>query len=526
MAISNFTLERIYLNYLDTLTNRKISKIVKISPYDYAFILFSKTQDSLIISLEPLHPYLLISSSYFKTLNESNIFLNNLKKYFENGTIIKFEKLKNDRILIFTIKKITPTYQQITNKLVIELIPHRTNAIILDENDVIITALKMSSSLVEESLIAKGVHYIFKDNEDKQITLNDTLETLKNKIGSSLYKDIVYRIEEENDTLENIIQEILNSKSYYLYNNDILSIPLHSKETRKISLEEISSIYKEKEVEKYKKEHYASLYHLVKHKLKGLRNKVINLNKDLIKNQNKKDYVEYGDLLYMYSSLYKKGMKEIELEGKKIPLDEKLSLSENASHYYKQYQKSKVALIELEKQKNIALEKIDFFEKIENQLTFASLNDMEEISEELKLQGYIKSQNKKKNQKNKDKIYSPHIFEYKNTKIGFGLSSFQNDYLTFSLSNKEDYFLHIKDHHGPHLIIFSSSLDEDVVLFAAELLVYLNSSTCGEVYLAKRKDVKKASGKIGLVNILSYSIITIKNIREESISFFKKLLDK
>ena len=62
MAISNFTLERIYNEYKNKLTGVKISKIVKISDYDFSFILYSKKQESLIISLEPLHPYFLISS--------------------------------------------------------------------------------------------------------------------------------------------------------------------------------------------------------------------------------------------------------------------------------------------------------------------------------------------------------------------------------------------------------------------------------------------------------------------------------
>ena len=217
MAISNFTLERIYNEYKNKLTGVKISKIVKISDYDFSFILYSKKQESLIISLEPLHPYFLISSSYFKTLNETNIFVNNLKKYFENGTITSIEKIKNDRVIILEIKKITSTYQTITNKLIIELIPHRTNAIIIDANDIIISALKMSSSLDDSHLIVKGLTYRFNDAQDKTITKNDTLDSLKGKNGVTLYKDILYRIEKENDTLENRI-EILEEKIEKLEN--------------------------------------------------------------------------------------------------------------------------------------------------------------------------------------------------------------------------------------------------------------------------------------------------------------------
>ena len=525
MAISNFTLERIYNEYKTKLIGVKISKIVKISDYDFSFILFSKKQESLIISLEPSHPCFLLSSSYFKTLNETNLFVNNLKKYFENGTIINIEKIENDRVIILQIKKVTQTYQTITNKLVIELIPHRANAIIMDMNNVIISALKMSSTLDENHLIIKGLTYQFNKAQDKAITKDDTIDSLKGKIGLTLYKDILYRIEKENDTLENIIEEIINSKDYYVYNNDILSIPLHSLPSKKICLDEISKIYEEKENIKYKKEHYDEIFHLVKHKLKGLRKKLLNLKKDYQKNQDKSSYVEIGNLLFMNQDLYVKGDKEITIEGTKIALDEKLDLVGNAKNYFKQYQKSKVALIELKKQEELTLNKIDFFEKIESQIEFASLEDMKDIIDELKEEGYIKKGKEKhnKNNKPKEKIYSPKIINVSGTKIGFGLSSYQNEYLTFTLSKKDDYFLHIKDYHGPHVIIFSSSPTDEEILFACEICLYFAKKSAGEVYFTQRKNVKKIPSSRGKVSFENYQVININSIREETIKKLKSL---
>ena len=524
MAISNFTLNKIYLHYKNKLEGVKISKIVKISDYDFSFILFSKKQESLIISLEPLHPYFLLSSSYFKTLSETNIFVTTLKKYCENGSIKSITKVDNDRIIILEIKKITPTYQTITHKLILELIPHRTNAIIVDENNIIISALKMSSSLDDSKLIHKGVHYIFDQTSDKTITMNDSLESLKGKIGLTLYKDIVYRIEKENDTLENILKEILTSDKYYVYKNDILSIKLHSLPCEEITLEEISKIYEQKENEKYKKDHYDLVFHLVKHKLKGLRNKLINLDKDLQKSFARKDYVDYGNLLFMNQDLYQVGSKEIEIDGLVIPLDEKLNLVDNAKKYFKLYQKSKKAIIELEKQKEITASKIDFFEKIENQLAFATISDMEDIINELKANGYIKENKKKKPNKKKEVVYTPHFIEHDNFKIGFGLSSYQNDFLTFTLAHKDDYFFHAKDIHGPHVIIFSSNPSEEAILFASELSLYLAKKETGEVFLADKKDVKKIPGELGKVSFNKHQVITINKIRETTINKIKREL--
>ena len=527
MAISNFTLKRIYLEYKTRLENTKISKIVKISDYDFSFFLFSKKQESLIISLEPLNPYFLISSSYFKTINETSPFISSLKKYFENGVITKVDKIENDRIIILEIKKITPTYQTIINKLILCLIPHRTNAIIVDQNDVIISALKMSSSLDEENLIARGVKYIFSNQEDKTISKSDTIESLKNKIGSILYKDISKRIE-QGEKIEDIITEILESNKYYSYKNDVLSINLKYSPCKEITLEELSKVYEQKEQEKYKKNHYDLVYHLVKHKLKGLRNKVNNLEKDYQKSLLKKDYIEIGNLLFMNQEKYVKGSSSIILDGIEIKLDEKLSLVENANKYFKQYQKSKKALEELIKQKNLALEKIDFFEKIENQLEFASLSDMDDIIFELKENKYLKDDVKKKanNKKKTEKVYNPHFIEIDGYKIGFGLSSYQNDFLTFTLAKKDDYFFHVKDSHGPHVIIFSSSPSEEAILFASEISLYFAKKELGEVYLCDKKDVKKIPGKIGKVIMNNYQTITINKIRESTIDSLKNLLSK
>lgn len=89
---------------------------------------------------------------------------------------------------------------------------------------------------------------------------------------------------------------------------------------------------------------------------------------------------------------YSKGQKEIVLEGRKIPLDDKLDLVSNANKYFKLYQKSKVALEQVNIQINLTKDKIEYFEKLSNQVKYASVSDMEDIITELKEDGYIKKE--------------------------------------------------------------------------------------------------------------------------------------
>ena len=80
MSMSNFTLTRIINDLTPRMLGAKISKIVKISNNDFSFFLYAKRQESLIVSLDNNHPYMLLSSSYFKINSESSGFVASLKK--------------------------------------------------------------------------------------------------------------------------------------------------------------------------------------------------------------------------------------------------------------------------------------------------------------------------------------------------------------------------------------------------------------------------------------------------------------
>ena len=526
MAISNYTLSRIANLLKQDITNAKISKIVMISNQDYLFFLYSKAQEGLIISLDPINPLVLVSTSYFPVISESKNFVTSLKKYFEGGTIIDFEKLPNDKILIFTIRKMTQNYQIITNKLVINLIPRQTNAIILDNDNRIIDAQR-KTSLDDPYPIYPNMHYTFSKNVDNPINENDTLEDIKKKTIKTVYNEFAYRME-KGESIKSILDEIKNEENFYVHKQDIVSLKLKSiPESKPISYKEIPNLFLQKEEEKYKKNHYDTIYHVVSHKLKGLRKKMINLEQDYKKAEEKKNYVDIGNLLYVYQEEYVKGMEEIEIEGMKIKLNPTLNLSENASYYFKQYQKSKTALEQIRIQQELTKEKIEYFEKQEIAMKYANPQDMEDIIQELKNDSYLpKDKVGYKNNKKKivQKIYTPRtIYSQDGTKIQFGISSYQNDYLTFTLAKKDNYFLHVKDHPGPHVIIYSNNPSKETILFACEIALFYASLSEGEVYLADKKDVKKIPGKLGKVSMNRYETITLNSIRDSSKDLFSKI---
>ena len=137
---------------------------------------------------------------------------------------------------------------------------------------------------------------------------------------------------------------------------------------------------------------------------------------------------------------------------------------------------------------------------------------------------YIKSpkaQNKAKKRPG-NKKYTPHFITLKNgTKIGYGLSSFQNEELTFSLAKKEHIYLHIKDFHGPHVILFKENPTEEELRFAGECALYFAKQTSGEVYYTKKANVKKVPSNRGLVSMSSQKTMVIGSILDSSLKILK-----
>lgn len=107
---------------------------------------------------------------------------------------------------------------------------------------------------------------------------------------------------------------------------------------------------------------------------------------------------------------------------------------------------------------------------------------------------HIKNQLRKEKQIDKEFItpkHIPYFTMFKGVKIGYGRMSIQNDYLTFTLTKKEHYFLHVKDYPGAHVIIFDSNPTDEILLVAGCLALYISSIDIGEVVYTQVKNLKR-----------------------------------
>lgn len=247
---------------------------------------------------------------------------------------------------------------------------------------------------------------------------------------------------------------------------------------------------------------------------------------DLDQARNQEKYKTWGELLTAYAYQLEKGMTEAVLvdytsgEEIVIPLDVRHTPIINAQRYYKIYNKSRKAITHLQNLMAANQLEIDYLESVLFSIQQAeSINDMEEISDELgKNRG---SKSKGKGQKTNGPRTVPRRFlSSDGLDILVGRNNRQNDNLALRQSDPGDLWLHAKNIPGSHVIVrlprsmksihdLPDATLEEAALLAAHFSKASQSEKV-EVDYTFRSQVKKPGGaKPGMVIYDNYWTIII-----------------
>ena len=230
-------------------------------------------------------------------------------------------------------------------------------------------------------------------------------------------------------------------------------------------------------------------------------------------------YKSYGDLITANLYMLKRGDREVELidyeswnEEKQdfdkavISLDERLSPASNAQRYYKLYNKSKTAKVELAKQLEIARSELEYIYSVFDALTKAETTaDLSEIRDELYRSGYA---SKMKGYAAPKKQPAPVIAEFVTTngyRVLCGKNNYQNEYITHKIAERHDYWFHAKNMAGSHVLLITNGEEPPAEDFtdACEIAAYYSKAKgMGSVevdYLFARGVKKVPSAKPGFV---------------------------
>ncbi len=179
-----------------------------------------------------------------------------------------------------------------------------------------------------------------------------------------------------------------------------------------------------------------------------------------------------------------------------IPLDPTKSPSVNAQYYYKQYNRMKTREKELDLQIALTRENIDYFANIEQQLEHITVDEIDDIRDELAELGFMK-QRKNTKKKKQDKIHLQTYISSDGDTILVGKNNKQNDYLTNRKAQKSHLWFHTKDIPGSHVVILNDAPSETTIKEAVMLAGYFSKAgNSGQIPVdyTEIKNVHKPSG--------------------------------
>lgn len=191
-------------------------------------------------------------------------------------------------------------------------------------------------------------------------------------------------------------------------------------------------------------------------------------------------------------------------EDMEVALDSRLTPAQNAQRYYKKYNKAKAAERELTHQIALGRAELQYIHTVFDALTKAETeNDLQEIRMELYQSGYASRM------KNYNANFSAAIKKMQHKPLEFvtdggyrllcGKNNTQNDYVTTKLAAKGDWWFHVKNAAGSHVVMVSDGVEPSERDFtqAAMVAAYYSSQRDGQnvaVDYTYAKNVKKPAG--------------------------------
>jgi len=198
-----------------------------------------------------------------------------------------------------------------------------------------------------------------------------------------------------------------------------------------------------------------------------------------------------------------------------VPLDSALSLRENIDKMFKRYQKatrgkSVVAkqLKELQNRRVVLDEQTKRLEAIKDWDTWHAISS--------KLPAKVERTEVPAAPQSQTKRFRTVQMDEREILIGKGAR--ENDELTFDVAGPEDFWFHVADYSGSHVVVRNPrkdrELEEPALVKAAQLAAYFSqarNSSKVEVHYTKRKHVlKPRRSKPGLVRLLEFKSIKVE----------------
>ena len=248
------------------------------------------------------------------------------------------------------------------------------------------------------------------------------------------------------------------------------------------------------------------MVHMLKGQLERCEKKLALQEEELASAERMDEYRIMGELINANLYQLKKGMTEARLANwydpdggeMTVPLDLRLTPSQNAQRYFKKYQKARNARETAAEQKEKTLKELNYLETMLLDVDkCVGESELEEIRQELVRSGYMKKVTNRRQQRTLPQSKPYRYLSSDGIEIHVGKNAPQNDRLTTGAKGNETW-LHAKDMPGSHVIIRTEGEVPDQTLKEAAILAAWYSkgqrSSSVPVDYTLRKYVKKPSG--------------------------------
>lgn len=227
-------------------------------------------------------------------------------------------------------------------------------------------------------------------------------------------------------------------------------------------------------------------------------------------------YKKWGDLLTANLYRLNRGDRVVELEDweamdeegnaptVRVEMDTRLSPAANAQRYYKRYNKTKTAEVELTRQIELGERELSYLYTVFESLTRAETpTDLSEIRDELYRSGYASRMKSYAAQKQ----HKPTVLQFRTPdgmRVLCGKNNLQNEYITHRLAEKQDYWFHAKNLPGSHVLLVTEGREPTDLDFttAAEIAAAYSKAEGANIavdYMLAKHVKKPAGAKPGYV---------------------------
>lgn len=549
MAFDGIVISNIVKEMNDRLINGRIYKVAQ--PENDELIITiknNKEQYKLLLSASASLPLLYFTNETKPNPMTAPNFCMLLRKHLNNGRIIRIYQPDFERIVHIDVEHLNEMGDLCTHTLIIELMGKHSNIIFVNSDNMIIDSIKhVSSQMSSIREVLPGREYFVPNTTTKLNPMTVTYEDFSSLIFSKampirkaiytsltgisplIAEEVCFNASIDSDTLANVLNDIEKQHLFNMfsllfddiracnYTPNVIMKGNEPVEFASLPLNLYDSSYTVKNFTTISE--LLEFYYASKNTITRIRQKSVDLRKivqnalernvkkyDLqlrqLKDTEKREkYKVYGELINTYGYSVSDGSKSMTAlnyytnEEITIPLDDTISVMDNAKKYFDKYGKLKrtfEALTELIKETE---SEIKHLESISNSLDIAlSENDLIQIKEELTDYGYIKRKYSNKKVKITSKPF--HYISSDGFHMYVGKNNYQNEELTFKFANGGDWWFHAKDIPGSHVIVKTegNELPDRTFEEAGKLAAYYSKGRDQEkveIDYTERKYIKK-----------------------------------